>query len=114
MENEEEEILTLTKQFYTISEVAKIVNVNVSKIRYWENNFEILKPHRNKKGNRLFTPDDVRNTIMINKMLTDQKLTIKGAKKKLKENYHDTVNNLEVIRRLEDMKNLLLEISKHL
>ena len=98
------------KLYYSIGEVAKMFNVNVSLIRYWENQFSILKPKKNKKGNRLFTPRDIDNLHMIYHLVKERKLTLEGAKLKLKENKEDTVQNFEVIKKLKNIKAMLLEI----
>ena len=72
------------KLFYKISEVAKMFEVNISTVRYWEKEFDILKPKKNKKGNRLFTPKDVANLRIIFHLLKERGFTIDGARKKLK------------------------------
>ena len=74
------------KLFYTIGETAKMFNVNVSLIRFWEKEFSVLKPKKNKKGNRLFTPKDIKNIEIIHHLLKERGFTITGAKKKLNEN----------------------------
>lgn len=98
------------KLYYTIGEVAEMFNVNVSLIRYWENQFSILKPKKNKKGNRLFTPKDVDNLHLIYYLVKEKKLTLEGAKLKLKENKENTVQNFEIVKRLKNIKKMLLEI----
>ena len=74
------------KLFYKISEAAEMFSVNISAIRFWEKEFEILKPKKNKKGNRLFTPKDIKNLKIIHHLLKERGFTVEGAKKKLKEN----------------------------
>jgi len=98
------------KLYYSIGEVADMFNVNVSLIRYWENQFSILKPKKNKKGNRLFTPRDIDNLHMIYHLVKERKLTLEGARLKLKENKEDTVQNFEVVKKLKNIKTMLLEI----
>ena len=75
------------KRYYKIGEVAKAFNVNTSLIRFWENEFEVLKPKKNKKGNRLFTPEDLENLKMIYFLVKEKGFTLDGAKKKLKTNF---------------------------
>lgn len=104
----------IEKLYYTIGEVAKMFDVNTSLIRFWEKEFDIIKPKRNKKGNRLFTKDDVENFYIIYHLVKEQGLTLDGAKKKMKENKEDTINNFEVIKSLKDIKTLLLEVKKSL
>ncbi|MCD4793140.1 MAG: MerR family transcriptional regulator [Bacteroidales bacterium] len=98
------------KLYYTIGEVAGMFDVNVSLIRYWENQFSILKPKKNKKGNRLFTPKDIDNLHLIYHLVKERKLTLEGAKLKLKENKEDTFQNFEVVKKLKNIKTMLLEI----
>jgi DNA-binding transcriptional MerR regulator len=76
----------IVKLFYSIGEVAEMFNVNASLIRFWEKEFDIIKPKKNKKGNRLFTPEDIDNFKVINNLVKEQGLTLEGAKKYLKEN----------------------------
>ncbi len=98
------------KLYYTIGEVAEMFDVNVSLIRYWENQFSILKPKKNKKGNRLFTPKDIDNLHLIYYLVKEKKLTLEGAKLKLKENKEDTVQNFELVKHLKKVKDMLIEI----
>lgn len=100
----------IEKVFYTIGEVAEMMGVNPSQIRYWENNFDEINPHKNKKGNRLFTKDDIENVKLVNYLVKDRGLTIKGAQKKLKENRDETVNNFEIVNRLQEIRQELVEI----
>ncbi len=102
--------MELNKLYYTIGEVAKIFDVNVSLIRYWENEFDILKPKKNKKGNRLFTPKDIDNLHLIYHLVKEKRLTLEGAKIKLKENKDATMQNFEVVKKLKNVKSMLLEI----
>ncbi len=98
------------KLYYTIGEVAEMFNVNTSLIRYWEKEFDIIKPKKNKKGNRFFTVEDIENFNIIYYLVKELGLTLKGAQKKLKENKEGTVNNYEVVKSLKEIKSLLLEI----
>jgi len=104
----------IEKLFYSIGEVARMFNVNTSLIRYWEKEFDIIKPQKNKKGNRLFTKKDIENFHIIYHLVKERGLTLKGAKMKLKENREDTLNNFEVIKSLNDIKEILLEIKEDL
>jgi len=98
------------KLYYSIGEVAEMFHVNTSLIRFWEKEFDIIKPHKNKKGNRLFTPKDIENFHLIFHLVKEKGMTLKGAQKKLKENKEDTVNNFEVVSRLKDIRDLLIEV----
>ena len=102
------------KLYYSIGEVARMFNVNTSLIRYWEKEFDIIKPGKNKKGNRLFTKEDVENFHIIYHLVKERGLTLKGAKMKLTENREDTINNFEVVKSLNDIKEILLEIREDL
>lgn len=100
----------IEKLFYSIGEVSKMFNVNASLIRYWENEFDIIKPKKNKKGNRLFTKSDIGNLKIIYLLVKERGMTLEGAKKKMKENKEDTLNNYEVIETLNNIKGMLLKV----
>jgi DNA-binding transcriptional MerR regulator len=102
------------KLFYTIGEVAAMFHVNTSLIRFWEREFDIIKPKKNKKGNRLFTREDIDNFHIIYHLVKERGMTLKGAQKKLKENREDTINNLEVIKSLNDIKKMLIDIKEEM
>lgn len=72
------------KLYYSIGEVAELFSVNTSLIRFWEKEFDVLKPKKNKKGNRLFTKDDVENLHKIYRLVKKEGYTLDGAKKMLK------------------------------
>ncbi len=102
------------KVYYTIGEVADMFGVKTSLIRYWEKEFSVIKPKKNKKGNRLFTKNDIDNFHLIFHLVKERGLTLKGAKQKLKENRQDTVNNFEIVQVLKDIKQQLLDIHEEL
>jgi DNA-binding transcriptional MerR regulator len=102
------------KLYYSIGEVAEMFNVNPSLIRFWEKEFDIIKPKKNKKGNRFFTVQDIDNFRLIFHLVKEKGLTLQGARKKIKENREDTNNNFEVIKALTEIKTLLLEIRESL
>ena len=102
------------KLYYSIGEVARMFDVNSSLIRFWEKEFDIIKPQKNKKGNRLFSQDDVDNFYIIYHLVKEKGFTLEGAKKKLKENKSDTVNNIEIIKSLNKVRDFLVEIKKEL
>lgn len=103
-----------TKIQYHISEVAKMFEVNISLIRYWEKEFTILKPHKDGRGTRYFKPKDIDNLHLIYNLLKEQGLTLEGAKKKLKDNREQTFKNFDVIKRLKHIKAKLLLIQDEL
>ena len=102
------------KLFYKIGEVTKEFNVNVSLIRFWEKEFDILKPKKNKKGNRLFTKKDLENLKIIYHLLKERGFTIEGAKKKLRENKEDTTDNLRIINHLQEIRSFLVKLREEL
>ena len=102
------------KIFYSIGEVAKHFNVNVSLIRFWEKQFDILKPKKNKKGNRMFTKKDMVNLEIIYHLVKERGFTLQGAKNKLKENKSDTIENVEIINKLKQLKGFLIDLKKNL
>lgn len=104
----------IEKVFFSISEVAEMFGVNTSNIRFWENEFDILKPHKNTKGNRMFTKDDIDNLKIIYHLLKEKGMTIRGAQKKLKENKEDTLQNYEVVSRLQEIRQMLMDIKEEL
>lgn len=105
---------TIEKLYYSIGEVAKEFNVNVSLIRFWEKEFDILKPKKNKKGNRMFTQTDLENIRIIHHLVKERGFTLEGARKKMNDNKEDTINSVEIISRLKDIKRFLLDLSKEL
>lgn len=106
--------IELTKVYYSIGEVANMFNVNASLIRFWEKEFDILKPKKNKKGNRLFTKKDVENYQLIFHLVKERGFTLHGAKEKLKGNKKDLDLNYEIIKKLKQVKLFLLDIKTNL
>jgi DNA-binding transcriptional MerR regulator len=98
------------KLFYSIGEVSRMFDVNASLIRFWEKEFDIIKPQKNKKGNRLFTKVDIENFKIIFHLVKERGMTLAGAKQKMKDNKDDTMNNFEVIQALNSIKGMLIEI----
>ncbi|MBT6746954.1 MAG: MerR family transcriptional regulator [Flavobacteriales bacterium] len=104
----------ITKLYHSIGEVSKMFDVNTSLIRFWEKEFDIIKPKKNKKGNRMFTKQDVDNFHIIFHLVKERGFTLEGAKQKLKGNKEDTINNVEVIKSLINIKDFLLEVKAQL
>ena len=104
----------IEKLFYPIGEVAQMFNVSVSSIRYWEKEFDILKPKKNKKGNRMFTKKDVDNLRIIYHLTKERGFTLEGAKKKLRENKADTIDNIEIINHLKNIRKFLVEFREEI
>lgn len=102
------------KRYFKIGEVAKAFNVNASLIRFWENEFDVIKPKKNAKGNRLFTQEDIKNLQLIFHLVKEKGFTLEGAKKKLKENPEKTTSNHDIIIKLDSIKNELIQIKEQL
>jgi DNA-binding transcriptional MerR regulator len=106
------------KLYYSIGEVAEMFHVNTSLIRFWEKEFDIIKPKKNKKGNRLFTPEDLDNFKVIYNLVKEQGLTLEGAKKYLKENKKTVKHELKtektqfgsIENKLKSIKNKLIDL----
>ena len=102
------------KRYYGIGEVAKAFGVNASLIRFWEKEFDVLKPKKNAKGNRKFTPEDIKNLKFIYHLVKERGFTLEGAKTHLKEEKKQALNKFEIINKLENVKNQLIKIKQHL
>ncbi|WP_236652873.1 MerR family transcriptional regulator [Chitinophaga vietnamensis] len=105
---------TLDKQYYSISEVAAMFRVNTSLIRYWENEFDILQPKKNRKGDRLFRQEDIHHLKLIYHLLRERKYTIEGAKQKLKEDRKLAARNFEMVQALQKVRGFLTELKDQL
>jgi len=102
------------KRYYKIGEVAKAFNVNASLIRFWDKEFDVIKPKKNNKGNRMFTPDDIKNIQMIYHLVKEKGFTLDGAKNKLKSNPEKIKDDHNIISRLESIKGELIKIKNQL
>ncbi|MEL0457398.1 MerR family transcriptional regulator [Flavobacteriaceae bacterium SZ-1-7] len=102
------------KRYYSIGEVAKAFGVNTSLIRFWEKEFDVLKPKKNAKGNRKFTPEDIKNLKFIYHLVKERGFTLEGAKTHLKEEKKQALSNFEIVSKLEEIKNQLIKIKEHL
>ena len=102
------------KLFYQIGEIATKLNVKVSLIRFWEKEFDVLKPKKNKKGNRLFTQKDYDNLKIIYHLVKERGFTLNGAKRKLKENKEDKTDNLSIVSHLKEIRKFLVELKEQL
>lgn len=105
----------IEKMYFTISEVAKQFNVAASLIRFWETEFEILKPRKTTKGNRLYSKKDIENFRLIYHLVKEKGYTLDGAKKKLKEGVENkTDNNAEIVSHLKNIRKFLETMYKEL
>lgn len=104
----------IEKIYFPIGEVAEMFNVNTSLIRYWEKEFDIIKPFRNKKGNRLFTQKDVDNFHVIFHLVKERGFTLQGAREKLRMNKQDTIDTVEIVKSLQQIRSFLVDIRENL
>lgn len=112
--NEKEET---QKLYYSISEVSELFDLNASTLRFWEKEFDVLKPTKNKKGNRLFTKKDIEHIAHIVDLVKQKGYTIQGAKEQLKSKAPSKsldATTAKVIKKLNDIKEKLTDISKSL
>ncbi|QNR86615.1 MerR family transcriptional regulator [Pedobacter riviphilus] len=104
----------INKMYYTMGEVTEMFNVNASQIRFYEKEFDILQPKKNKKGNRLFTPEDIENLKIIFNLVDEKGFTLKGAKDYLKNNKTGVKENQKIIDSLEKLKGFLVNLAEEL
>jgi len=102
------------KRYYGIGEVAKAFGVNTSLIRFWEKEFDALQPKKNAKGNRKFTPEDIKNLKLIYHLVKERGFTLEGAKIHLKEEKHKTLSKFDVIEKLQKVRAELVKIKNQL
>jgi DNA-binding transcriptional MerR regulator len=102
----EDEVL-FSKQYYGIGEVAAMFQVNASLLRYWESEFDMLKLRKNRKGDRFFRPEDIKNLKLIHHLLRERKYTIEGAKDFLKRSNRSR-ETFEAVESLKRIRSFLL------
>lgn len=104
------------KLYYTMGEVAEMFDVNASLIRYWESKFSCIRPHKNKKGNRLFTPDDVERLKQIYHLVKERGMTLEGANKVMRASSksNDLARDTEMLERLQRIRAALVEVREEL
>ena len=100
----------INKLYYTMGEVTAMFDVNASQIRFYEREFDIIQPKKNKKGNRLFTQDDIANLRIIFNLVKDKGYTLQGAREYLRTNKSEAKENQRVVDSLEKLKTFLLEV----
>ena len=101
---------TVEKLYYSIGEVSEMLGVPISTVRFWENEFDILRPMKNKKGNRMFTPSDIKNLKIIHHLLKEEGMTLPGAKKRLKGKWEESDYKYEISESLQKIKELLIDL----
>ena len=100
----------INKLYYTMGEVTSMFEVNASQIRFYEREFDIIQPKKNKKGNRLFTQEDISNLKIIFNLVKDKGYTLQGAREFLRQNKNEAKENQRVVESLEKLKHFLLEV----
>ena len=104
----------IEKKYYTIGEVADKFGVATSLIRFWESEFDIIKPKKNRKGNRQFTKDDIESVRMIYHLVKEKGFTLQGAKDMLKNDVADLKDKMELIEALRKVREFLMDIRERL
>jgi DNA-binding transcriptional MerR regulator len=104
----------IEKIYYTIGEVAELFEVNASLIRFWETEFDFLSPQKNKKGNRLFTREDINKIRIIYHLVKEKGYTLQGARERIRSNREDVEKQVEIIDSLQRIKSFLLELKNDL
>lgn len=104
----------LTKLYYSISEVAEMFSVSKSLIRFWEAEFESLRPHKNSKGDRRFTKQNILQFKVIYELVKERGFTIKGAKQELKDNKEKYENRAKAIETLTKLRGFLVQMKDDL
>ncbi|MCK9641198.1 MAG: MerR family transcriptional regulator [Prolixibacteraceae bacterium] len=102
------------KLYFSIGEVAEKFNLAPSALRFWEKEFDTIKPFKNKKGNRFYTQEDIDHLAIINHLVKERGLTLKGAKAKIKENKDEVDHNFEIVQKLQEIRKYLIEIKETL
>lgn len=104
----------MAKLLYTMGEVTEMFDVNASLIRYWESKFDCIKPQKNKKGNRLFTPSDIENFKLIYHLVKEKGMTLEGANNTMKRRGKKLHKEVSILERLQNIRAMLVEIRESL
>ena len=102
------------KQYYTMGAVSEMFHVNQSMLRHWENEFDILKPKKNKKGDRYFRPIDIKNLELIYHLIRNRKFTFDGAKTFIKQHKQRAADTFTAVQSLEKLRSFLIELKANL
>ena len=105
---------SIEKKYYSIGEVAAQFNVATSLIRFWESEFDLIKPKKNRKGNRQFTKEDIENVKLIYHLVKERGFTLQGAKDMLKSNSNDLKYKMDLIDSLTKVKEFLVDLRKNI
>ena len=104
----------IEKIYYSIGEVAEMFNVAPSLIRFWESEFELIQPKKNRKGNRQFTKEDIDNVRTIYHLVKEKGFTLQGAKEMLRNDTHSVINKMELLDSLRKVRSFLIEVREKL
>jgi len=104
----------IEKKYYSIGEVAEQLDVATSLIRFWESEFDIIKPKKNRKGNRQFTREDIENVKLIYHLVKERGYTLQGAKDLLKNNTSSVKDKMALIDSLKGVRSFLVELKNQL
>lgn len=104
----------MAKLLYSMGEVTEMFDVNASLIRYWESKFDCIRPHKNKKGNRMFTPSDVENLKLIYHLVKEKGMTLEGANMAMKRRGKSVERDVSILERLQNIRAMLLEVRESL
>ena len=104
----------MAKLLYSMGEVTEMFDVNASLIRYWESKFDCIKPHKNKKGNRMFTPSDIENFKLIYHLVKEKGMTLEGANSAMKRRGKSVKRDVSILERLQNIRAMLLEVRESL
>ncbi len=104
----------MAKLLYSMGEVTDMFDVNASLIRYWESKFDCIRPHKNKKGNRMFTPSDVENLKLIYHLVKEKGMTLEGANMAMKRRGKSIKHDVSVLERLQHIRAMLVEVRESL
>ena len=97
-----------------MGEVTAMFDVNASLIRYWESKFDCIKPHKNKKGNRMFTPSDIENFKLIYHLVKEKGMTLEGANSAMKRRGKSVKRDVSILERLQNIRAMLVEVRESL
>ncbi len=106
--------MSAKKLFYSMGEVAEMFDVNASLIRHWESKFDCIRPHKNKKGNRMFSPEDVEKLKQIYHLVKERGMTLEGANKAMKSSRKELSRETELLERLQRIRSALVEVREEL
>ena len=103
-----------SKLYYSISEVSAMFGVNTSLIRFWEKEFDTIKPRKNAKGTRFFTQQDIDNIALIHHYVKERRLTLEGARQKIKQNRNDAEHTFQIVQSLKKIRSMLVELKDNI